>query len=116
MDLAGNLGIIAAAVEQLTAATVVSADFDRSTSAAASLSPTRRPKLVLPTLTPAMQQDFVLSKGNGANSTKPLSISMRPEFADYPLRGIATPHSNDVCKWGVSVWMARYHSFSFISQ
>lgn len=96
MDLAGNLGIIAAAVAQLTAAAVVSADFDRSASAAASLSPTRRPKLVLPTLTPAMQQDFVLTKGTGANSTKPLAISMRPEFADYPLRGIVTPHSNDV--------------------
>ena len=116
MDLAGNLGIIAAAVEQLTAAAVVSADFDQSgASAAASLSPTRRPKLVLPTLTPAMQQDFVLSK-SGAINTKPLSISMRPEFADYPLRGIVTPHSNDVCKWSVSVWMARYHSFPFISQ
>ncbi len=116
MDLAGNLGIIAAAVAQLTAAAVVSADCDRSASAAASLPPTRRPKLALPTLTPAMQQDFVLSKGTGANSTKPLSISMRPEFADYPLRGIVTPHSNDVCKWSVIGCMARYHSLLFISQ
>lgn len=102
MDFSGNLGIIAAAVEQLTAAAASSAAFDHShgTSVDASLSPTRRTKLVLPSLTPAMQQDFVLSKGTtGANSTKPLSISMRPEFADYPLHGIATPHLNDVRKW-----------------
>ena len=100
MDFSGNLGIIAAAVEQLTAVAASSAAFDHGTSVDASLSPTRRTKLVLPSLTPAMQQDFVLSKGTtGANSTKPLSISMRPEFADYPLHGIATPHLNDVRKW-----------------
>jgi hypothetical protein len=100
MDFSGNLGIIAAAVEQLTAVAASSSAFDHGTSVDASLSPTRRTKLVLPSLTPAMQQDFVLSKGTtGANSTKPLSISMRPEFADYPLHGIATPHLNDVRKW-----------------
>lgn len=98
MDLVGNLDVIAAAVEQLSAITAVSAASDGSTPIAASSSPTRPPKLVLPPLTAAMQQDFVLSKGTGAKTTKPLSISLRPEFADYPLQGIVTPHPNDVRK------------------
>ncbi len=59
--------------------------------------PTPRNKLVLPILTPAMQQDIMVQKGT-AKSSKPLSIGARPEFADYPLQGIAFPHPNDVCK------------------
>jgi hypothetical protein len=94
-ESAGSLDVIAAAVEQVTSAAAVAT---AANNRGASLSPARRPKLVLPTLTPAMQQDFVLSKGNGARSTKPLSISMRPEFGDYPLKGILTPHPNDVRK------------------
>ena len=59
--------------------------------------PTPRNKLVLPILTPAMQQDIMVQKGT-VKSSKPLSIGARPEFADYPLQGIAFPHPNDVCK------------------
>jgi hypothetical protein len=66
--------------------------------------PTPRNKLVLPILTPAMQQDIMVQKGT-AKSSKPLSIGARPEFADYPLQGIAFPHPNDVCKL-----MCCYHT------
>jgi len=59
--------------------------------------PTPRNKLLLPILTPAMQQDIMVQKGS-VKSSKPLSIGARPEFADYPLQGIAFPHPNDVCK------------------
>jgi hypothetical protein len=59
--------------------------------------PTPRNKLVLPILTPAIQQDIMVQKGT-VKSSKPLSIGARPEFADYPLQGIAFPHPNDVCK------------------
>merc|ERR1719253_234964 len=57
-----------------------------------------RNKLVLPNLTPAMQQDLALSKQgtSSSKSSKPLSIGTRPEFADYPLLAIVTPHPNDV--------------------
>lgn len=62
-------------------------------------SPSRRStkKLVLPNLTQAMQQDLALSKGaSGSKASKPLSICTRPEFAEYQLQGIVTPHPNDV--------------------
>lgn len=59
-------------------------------------SPSRRMKLVLPNLTPAMQQDLALSKGSSGKGSKPLSIGTRPEYTDYPLIGIVTPHPNDV--------------------
>lgn len=61
-----------------------------------SLSPTRRCKLVLPKLTPAMQQDLALSKSSSTKASKPLSFGSRPEYSDYALQGIATPHPNDV--------------------
>ena len=62
-------------------------------------------KLVLPALTAAVEQDLALTKGSSRAqgtsamaSSKPLSIECRPEYADYPLCDIATPHPNDVCK------------------
>ena len=104
MAMSGNLDVMAAAVERLSAVAATAAAYNRSTSSTsvAASKPYKsmsRSKLVLPSLTSAMEQDFILSKGPGANPTKPLSITMRPEFADYPLVGIVTPHANDVCKW-----------------
>eukprot|EP00581_Thalassiosira_minuscula_P007419 CAMPEP_0183704222 /NCGR_PEP_ID=MMETSP0737-20130205/1622_1 /TAXON_ID=385413 /ORGANISM="Thalassiosira miniscula, Strain CCMP1093" /LENGTH=490 /DNA_ID=CAMNT_0025931049 /DNA_START=194 /DNA_END=1666 /DNA_ORIENTATION=+ len=87
-DSSRNLSIMAAAVEQMSSA--------RSSEHHPSGSPTRRSKLVLPTLTPAMQQDLALVKGAASKGSKPLSIGARPEFADYALQGIVTPHPNDV--------------------
>ena len=54
-------------------------------------------KLILPELTPAMQQDLALVK-TGTEPLKPLSIANRPEYEDYPLVNIVTPHPHDVCK------------------
>lgn len=95
-----NLSVIAAAAElRISSAAAVAPATDHDSSSDATLSPSRRSKLVLPNLTPAMQQDLVLTKGLGsAKSPKPLSIGARPEFADYPLQGIVAPHPNDVCK------------------
>lgn len=93
-DDSSRLSIMAAAVEHMSSAAAVAAALHSSS--AVSMSPSRRAKLVLPTLTPAMQQDLALSKGSGAKSSKPLSIGTRHEFADYPLTGIVTPHPNDV--------------------
>jgi len=55
-------------------------------------------KLILPELTPAMQQDLALVKSGAAKQQKPFSIANRPEFVDYPLEDIVTPHPHDVCK------------------
>ena len=74
-----NLSIMAAAAEQLA-------------SKEAQLS---RSKLVLPNLTTAVQEDMALLKGSAASTTsKPLSIGSRPEFAEYQLVDITTPHPN----------------------
>ena len=74
------------------AALAVAADHNASVS----LSPCKA-KLILPDLTPAMQQDLVLAKGSGGKAgSTPLSIANRPEFVDYPLTGIVTPHPHDV--------------------
>ncbi|KAL3817626.1 hypothetical protein ACHAXA_011714 [Cyclostephanos tholiformis] len=98
-----NLSVMAAAAEQristaaAAAASAVAAPGDHDASSDASLSPGRRSKLVLPSLTPAMQEDLALTKELGTvKSLKPLSIGGRPEFADYPLQGIVAPHPNDV--------------------
>lgn len=93
IDDSSRLSIMAAAVEHMSSAAAAQAGHDSSPM---STSPPRRSKLVLPTLTPAVQQDLFLSKGSGTKSSKPLSISTRPEFTDYPLKGIVTPHPNDV--------------------
>mmetsp|Transcript_5445 Transcript_5445/g.10518 ORF Transcript_5445/g.10518 Transcript_5445/m.10518 type:complete len:577 (+) Transcript_5445:40-1770(+) len=92
-----NLSIMAAAVEHMAATTgtgPMSADHHSSSSSA--MSPSRRSKLVLPKLTPAMQQDLALTKSSSAKASKPLSFGARPEFSDYALQGIVTPHPNDV--------------------
>lgn len=81
---------MAAAVEHMSASAAAEVALNE---------PTRRSKLVLPTFTPEMAQDLALAKVSGSNkSSKPLSIGTRPEYVDYPLRGIVTPHPNDVCK------------------
>ena len=99
-DSSFNLSVMAAAAEhRISAAAAVAPATDHDGSSDVTLSPSRRSKLVLPNLTPAMQQDLVLTKGLGtAKSSKPFSIGARPEFADYPLQGIVAPHPNDVCK------------------
>lgn len=84
---------------KLAAATAAAAQYQGATDdvppSSIAISPPT--KLVLPILTPAMQQDIMVQKGT-MKSSKPLSIGARPEFADYPLQGIAVPHPNDVCK------------------
>ena len=55
-------------------------------------------KLILPELTPAMQQDLALVKTGTDKPLKPLSIANRPKYEDYPLKEIVTPHPHDVCK------------------
>lgn len=87
-----KLAAAAAAAAQYEGAT-----YDVPPSSIAISPPTPRNKLVLPILTPAMQQDIMVQKGT-VKSSKPLSIGARPEFADYPLQGIDFPHPNDVCK------------------
>lgn len=87
-DSSRNLSIMAAAVEHMSASAAAEVALNE---------PTRRSKLVLPTFTPEMAQDLALAKVSGSNkSSKPLSIGTRPEYVDYPLRGIVTPHPNDV--------------------
>jgi len=56
----------------------------------------RRAKLVLPELTPAVEQDLVLNKAKKGTSAVPLSIQTRVEYANFPLQGISTPHPHDV--------------------
>jgi hypothetical protein len=114
MALAGNLDVIAAAVERLSAVAATAASYDHSAASNASKSKSR-PKLVLPSLTSAMEQDFILSKGPGANPTKPLSITLRPEFADYPLVGIVEPHTHDVRKLIKCMDCSYYILIEFIS-
>ena len=97
-----NLSVMAAAAEQRisTAAAATALADDDSSSDVSSSSPSRRSKLVLPIITPAMEEDLALTKLLGTDkSSKPISFSGRPEFADYPLKGIVAPHPNDVCKW-----------------
>lgn len=53
-----------------------------------------RPKLVLPDMTPEVRKD--LESGRGSTADPPLSISKRPEWADYRLKDITQPHPNDV--------------------
>lgn len=81
---------------KLAAAAVAAAQYqgaadDVPPSSIAISPPTPRNKLVLPVLTPAMQQDIMVQKGT-VKSSKPLSIGASP------LQGIAFPHPNDVCK------------------
>ena len=93
-DSSRNLSIMAAAVEHMSSSGAAADQHSPSRA----LSPTRRIKLVLPNLTPAMQQDLALTKTATTKASKPLSIGTRPEYADYVLQGIVTPHPNDVCK------------------
>lgn len=105
-----NLNIIAAAAEQIRTADAAEGSASM-TAKDANSSPSDqqqqpRAKLVLPKLTPEIAQDIALTKtlrtgkiGSPVEKpAKPYSIGTRPEFADYPLSGISTPHPNDVCK------------------
>jgi len=95
-----NLNIIAAAAEHMNS-TAVDGNAGHAGSGAGAggdASPTRRSKLVLPNLTPAMQQDLALTKASPRKAAKPLSIESRKDYADYALEGITTPHPNDVCE------------------
>lgn len=56
-------------------------------------------KLVLPDMTPDVRMDLESGRLSGADL--PLSIAKRQEWLEYPLKDIAQPHSNDVCKF----WM-----------
>jgi hypothetical protein len=97
-----NLSVMAAAAEHRisTAAAAVAPPADDDSSSDVCSSPCRRSKLVLPSITPAMEEDLALTKLLGTDkSPKPISFGGRPEFADYPLKGIMAPHPNDVCKW-----------------
>ncbi|KAL9183703.1 hypothetical protein ACHAXT_004559 [Thalassiosira profunda] len=105
-----NLNIMAAAAERLSCLAEAAASASEDNSSAGPTSPNdsaspsaTRPKLVLPALTAAVEQDLALTKGSSRAqgtsamaSSKPLSIESRPEYADYPLCDIATPHPNDV--------------------
>lgn len=66
---------------------------ERVSSSGESGSPSRS-KLVLPDMTPDVRKD--LESGRGSSSDLPLSISKRPEWADYRLKDIVHPHPNDV--------------------
>lgn len=68
---------------------------ERVSSSGESTSPSRS-KLVLPDMTPDVRKD--LESGRGSSSDLPLSISKRPEWADYRLKDIVHPHPNDVRK------------------
>jgi len=68
---------------------------ERVSSSGESGSPSRS-KLVLPDMTPDVRKD--LESGRGSSSDLPLSISKRPEWADYRLKDIVHPHPNDVRK------------------
>eukprot|EP00584_Thalassiosira_punctigera_P008013 CAMPEP_0172539210 /NCGR_PEP_ID=MMETSP1067-20121228/10463_1 /TAXON_ID=265564 ORGANISM="Thalassiosira punctigera, Strain Tpunct2005C2" /NCGR_SAMPLE_ID=MMETSP1067 /ASSEMBLY_ACC=CAM_ASM_000444 /LENGTH=541 /DNA_ID=CAMNT_0013324859 /DNA_START=103 /DNA_END=1728 /DNA_ORIENTATION=+ len=91
-----NLSIMAAAAEHISASSPGGPEEHNHSPNSTSASPTRRAKLVLPKLTPAMQQDLALTKSSSAKALKPLSFGSRPEFSDYALQGIVTPHPNDV--------------------
>lgn len=91
-----NLSIMAAAVEHMSSSARPAADHSSPDPDGADASPARRSKLVLPKLTPAMQQDLALTKSSTAKASKPLSFGARPEYSDYALKGIVTPHPNDV--------------------
>ena len=43
-----------------------------------------------------MQHDLALAKTLPRQAVQPLAIRTRPEYADYPLQGIATPHPHDM--------------------
>lgn len=100
-DDSSRLSIMAAAIEHLRSTDDATGSGAASSGgggsgATGSTSPARRMKLVLPNLTPAMQQDLALSKGSTGKSSRPLSITARPEYANYQLEGIVTPHPHDV--------------------
>lgn len=52
-----------------------------------------RSRLVLPDMTPEVRKDM---ESGGLPTERPLSISKRSEWVDYPLKDIANPHPNDV--------------------
>jgi hypothetical protein len=55
-----------------------------------------RSRLVLPDMTPEVRKDM---ESGGLPTDRPLSISKRSEWVDYPLKDIANPHPNDVRKF-----------------
>ena len=75
-----------------------SSDAKQQQCSSSSIIPSQKVKLILPELTPAMQQDLALVKTGLDKPLKPLSIANRPEYEAYPLKDIVTPHPHDVCK------------------
>lgn len=75
-----------------------SSDAKQQQCSSSSIIPSQKVKLILPELTPAMQQDLALVKTGLDKPLKPLSIANRPEYVNYPLENVVTPHPHDVCK------------------
>jgi len=86
------------AVEKSVVESSASSDAKQQQCSSSSIIPSQKVKLILPELTPAMQQDLALAKTETAKPLKPFSIANRPEYEDYPLKDIVTPHPHDVCK------------------
>ena len=86
------------AVETSVELSSASNDTKQQQCSSSSIISSQKVKLILPELTPAMQQDLALVKSGAAKPQKPFSIANRPEYDDYPLNDIVTPHPHDVCK------------------
>ena len=87
------------AVETSVVESSASSEAKQQQCSSSSIISSQKVKLILPELTPAMQQDLALVKsGTTAKPQKPLSIANRPEYEDYTLENIVTPHPHDVCK------------------
>jgi hypothetical protein len=87
------LSMIAAAAESVPFLDDTSSTTHASDSSSEDGPRSPKSKLVLPELTPDVKKDL---ESCGASGAVPLSISKRPEWADYRLRDIAHPHPNDV--------------------
>ena len=88
------------AVETSVVESSATSDTKQQQCSSSSIISSQKVKLILPELTPAMQQDLALIK-TGTEPLKPLSIANRPEFMAYPLENIVTPHAHDVCKYSI---------------
>lgn len=87
------------AVETSVVESYASSEAKQQQCSSSSTISSQKVKLILPELTPAMQQDLALVKTGTDKPLKPLSIANRPEYEDYPLENIVIPHSHDVCKY-----------------
>jgi len=89
------------AVETSVVESSATSDTKQQQCSSSSIISSQKVKLILPELTPAMQQDLALVKTGKAKPLKPFSIANRPEFVAYPLENIVTPHAHDVCKYSM---------------